>query len=366
MSDLELPTVITAIADAQTESFIAATLFAQGWSVLFRAIDIDSLERYVKNNLVSVSSAILIFAPDLAGISQERLGALRPLVKQLVGFSKNPTTDIGLGELHLVPTTATDLISLVRGFVRAPMLRQSTQPSSQVRRAHVLAIGSAGSNTGCTTLAINIAMELSVLEKQTLLIDANFRAPSVATLLALRNLNSEPGWRTIAPGLSVTEISQDHSTSLETLMEQAIQSFDHIIIDLGSISGLSNRLTDRRWTSGMTTWSCDQGDEFMVVARPDDLGQHRLEQVTALIEMTSIRSPLSFVLNMRSIGRKGAEEEARYLAITTRLRPLGVRVIPRDSRSTSAAEAQKSTLVEVNARSVLRKAIAKIASEMQA
>jgi Flp pilus assembly CpaE family ATPase len=149
-------------------------------------------------------------------------------------------------------------------------------------------------------------------------------------------------------------------------MEQAIQSFDHIIIDLGSISGLSNRLTDRRWTSGMTTWSCDQGDEFMVVARPDDLGQHRLEQVTALIEMTSIRSPLSFVLNMRSIGRKGAEEEARYLAITTRLRPLGVRVIPRDSRSTSAAEAQKSTLVEVNARSVLRKAIAKIASEMQA
>ena len=366
MSDLELPTVITAIADAQTESFIAATLFAQGWSVLFRAIDSDSLERYLRNNEEAVKSAILIFAPDLSGITHERLETMRPLVKQLVGFSKNPDSDTALGELHLLPNTATDLISLVRGFIRAPMLRQATQPSSQERRAHVLAIGSAGSNTGCTTLAINIAMELSVMEKQTLLIDANFRAPSVTTLLSLRNVNSEPGWRNIAPSLSVAEISQDQSISIETLMEQAIQNFDHVVIDLGSISGLSNRLTDRRWTSAMTTWSCDQGDEFMVVARPDVLGLHRLEQVTSLIEMTSIRSPLSFVLNMRSMGRKGAEEEARFLSITTPLRPLGVRVVPRDPRSTSAAEAQKSTLIEVNSRSVLRKAVAKIASEIKA
>ena len=363
MSDLELPTVITAIADAQTESFIAATLFAQGWSVLFRAIDSDSLERYLRNNEEAVKSAILIFAPDLSGIAHERLETMRPLVKQLVGFSKNPDSDTALGELHLLPNTATDLISLVRGFIRAPMLRQATQPSSQERRAHVLAIGSAGSNTGCTTLAINIAMELSVMDKQTLLIDANFRAPSVATLLSLRNVNSEPGWRNIAPSLSVAEISQDQSISIETLMEQAIQNFDHVVIDLGSISGLSNRLTDRRWTSAMT---CDQGDEFMVVARPDVLGLHRLEQVTSLIEMTSIRSPLSFVLNMRSMGRRGAEEEARFLSITTPLRPLGVRVVPRDPRSTSAAEAQKSTLIEVNSRSVLRKAVAKIVSEIKA
>lgn len=365
MSNLELPTVITAISNAQTEGFIAGTLFAQGWSVIFRAIDIDSLESYIKANSQSADGALLIFAPDLAGITRERLDALASRVKQVVGFSPDPEKDCHLGELHCMPTSATDLVSLVRGFLRAPMLRQSTQIQRQARRAQVLAIGSAGSNTGCTTLAINIAMELSILEKSTLLIDANFRAPSIAALLALRNVNSETGWRTIAPSFSITEIMQNQATSIDSLMEAATNSFDRIIIDLGSISGLSNRLTDRRWTSTMTTWSCDQGDELMVVARPDLLGMHRLEQVSALIEKTSIRSALSFTLNMRAQGRKGADEEAKFLAITTPLRPLSVRVIARDSRAVTSAEAQNSTLIEVNARSSLRKSIAKIASEIE-
>ena len=364
MSDVELPTVITAITNAQIEGFVAGTLFAQGWSVIFRAIDIESLESYIKSSPESARGAILIFAPDLSGITRERLHSISATVKQLLGFSDDPAQDGVLGELHRVPTTATDLISLVRGFVRAPMLRQSTQLSRQGRRAHVLAVGSAGSSTGCTTLAINIAMELSLFEKATLLVDANFRAPSIAALLAVRNVHSESGWRSIAPSLSIAEISQEQATTVDAFMEQATQSFDYIILDLGSISGLSNRLTDRRWTSTMTTWACDQGNELMVVARPDVLGQHRLEQISSLIEKTSIRSALSFTLNMRSQGRKGSDEEARFLAITTPLRPLNVRVIARDARATTAAEAQKSTLIEVNERSSLRKSIATIASEI--
>ncbi len=365
MSDLELPTVITAISDAQTESFIAGTLFAQGWSVIFRAIDIESLESYLLANSQNAHGALLIFAPDLPGITREKLDILTALVKQIVGFSNGSDKDCNLGELHCLPTSATDLVSLVRGYVRAPMLRQSTQSQRQARSAHVLAIGSAGSNTGCTTLAINIAMEMSILEKQTLLIDANFRAPSIAALLSIRNVNSESMWRVIAPSLSVTEISQDQASEVDEFMEQATHSFDRIVIDLGSISGLSNRLTDRRWTSTLTTWSCDQADELMIVARPDLLGLHRLEQVSALIEKTAIRSALSFTLNMRNQGRKGAEEEAKFLASTTGLKPLRVRVIPRDSRAVNCAEQQKSTLIEVNERSALRKSIAKIANELE-
>ena len=364
MSDLELPTVITAIANAQTEGFIASTLFAQGWSVVFRAIDIDSLENFIYNNSERAETAMLIFAPDLAGVTRERIEAITVRVKQVVGFSETPSEDSHLGEMHRVPKSDTDLVSLVRGFVRAPLLRQSTQMQIRKRKAHVLAIGSAGSNTGCTTLAINIAMELSVLEKSTLLIDANFRAPSIAALLAIRNLKSETGWRTIAPMLSIAEITQDQVTSVQALMESATDSFERIIIDLGSISGLSNRLTDRRWTSTVTTWTCDLGDELMVVARPDVLGLHRLEQVSALIETTSIRSGLSFTLNMRSAGRKGAEEEARFLAITAPLRPLSVRSIARDSRAVNLAESKQSTLIEANDRSNMRKSIAKIASEI--
>ena len=363
MSSQELPVVITAISDAQFEGFVSGTLFAQGWSVVFRAIDTEALERFCSNNVEQAASSLLIYSPDLPGITHDVVKRLTTKVKQVVGFSSK--TNLEFADLHPNPATATDLVSIVRGFVRAPMLRQVSQMSRANRKAHVIAIGSAGSDTGCTTIALNLAMELSVLGKSTLLIDANFRAPSIAALIAIRNVQSESGWRTIAPQLAIAEITQQEAGTIDQLMESATQVFDNIVIDLGSISGLSNRLTDRRWTSTMTTWSCDQGDELMVIARPDLLGIHRLEQVCGLLEKTSIRAALSFTLNMRSQGKKGADEEAQFLAITTRLRPLCVRTISRDLRAASKALAEKATLIEVNMRSALRKSIATMASELK-
>ena len=363
MSSQELPVVITAISDAQFEGFVSGTLFAQGWSVVFRAIDNEALERFCSNNVEQAASSLLIYSPDLPGITNDVVKHLTTKVKQVVGFSSKTNTEYA--DLHPNPATATDLVSIVRGFVRAPMLRQVSQISRANRKAHVIAIGSAGSDTGCTTIALNLAMELSVLGKSTLLIDANFRAPSIAALIAIRNVQSEAGWRTIAPQLAIAEFTQPEAGTIDQLMESATQSFDNIVIDLGSISGLSNRLTDRRWTSTMTTWSCDQGDELMVIARPDLLGIHRLEQVCNLLEKTSIRAALSFTLNMRSQGKKGADEEAQFLAITTRLRPLCVRVIGRDLRAASKALEEKATLIEVNMRSALRKSIATMASELK-
>ncbi|MEI8119249.1 MAG: hypothetical protein WCG68_00025 [Actinomycetes bacterium] len=363
MSNQELPVVITAISDAQFEGFVSGTLFAQGWSVVFRAIDTEALEKFCLTNPEQAADSLLIYSSDLLGISAEVVKNLSGKVKQVVGFSSKHNPDFA--DLHSNPATATDLVSIVRGFVRAPMLRQPSQINRANRKAHVMAIGSAGSDTGCTTIALNLAMELSVLGKSTLLIDANFRAPSIAALIAIRNVQSESRWRTIAPQLAIAEITQQEAGNIDQLMESATQNFDNIVIDLGSISGLSNRLTDRRWTSTMTTWSCDQGDELMVIARPDLLGIHRLEQVCGLLEKTSIRSALSFTLNMRSQGKKGDDEEAQFLAITTRLRPLCVRVIGRDLRAASKALEEKATLIEVNMRSALRKSIAKMASELK-
>jgi len=188
MSSQELPVVITAISDAQFEGFVSGTLFAQGWSVVFRAIDTEALERFCSNNVEQAASSLLIYSPDLPGITNDVVQNLTSKVKQVVGFSSK--TNLEYADLHSNPATATDLVSIVRGFVRAPMLRQVSQISRANRKAHVIAIGSAGSDTGCTTIALNLAMELSVLGKSTLLIDANFRAPSIAALIAIRNVQS--------------------------------------------------------------------------------------------------------------------------------------------------------------------------------
>ena len=365
MSELEMPTVITAISASETEGFIAGTLFAQGWSVVFRAIDWASLEGFISNNQEIAHGALLLFASDLPGISQANLNSITSKVRQSIGFSTEQQRDGAFKDLYEVPKSVTDLVALVRGFVRAPMMRGLNTPQRVVRKARVIAVGSAGSYTGCTTLAINLAMELSILEKSTLLIEGNYRAPSIAAYLAMRNINSESQWKTIAPHLSLTEINQEQAGRIDELMERAASEFDFIIIDLGSISGLSNRLTDRRWTSTMTTWCCDQADELMIVSRADQMGSHRLTQVIEILRNTSVRAGLSFVLNMKSPGKRGEKEEAQFLSRATALKPIRIRSIIRDSRAIMAAEDEHATLVETNERSNVRKSIAELARELK-
>ena len=365
MSELELPTVITAIASSESESFVAGTLFTQGWSVIFRAIDWDSLERFVSGNQELVHGALLLFASDLPGISKKKVDGLAANFRQTIGFSIGTQQSSDFIDLHEVPESHTDLVSLVRGFVRAPLLRGNNSPQRSLRKARVIAIGSAGSYTGCTMLSMNIAMELSILEKSTLLIEGNYRAPSIAAYLAMRNINSDSEWKNIAPNLALVEIDQEHAGKIDEFLDRAAQEFEYIVIDLGSISGLSNRLTDRRWTSTMTTWCCDQADELMIVSRADQLGAHRLTQVIELLQSTSVRASLSFVMNMKSPGKRGESEQTKFLASTTALKPIRVRSISKDSRAIAAAEDGHATLVEINVRSNVRKSIAELARELE-
>ena len=364
MSELEMPTVITAIANPEAEGFVAGTLYAQGWNVVFRAIDWSSLQSYLSSNSAIASNALLIYGADLPGANKQLVDGAQALVRQVIGFSIPNQSDGDFIALHPLPTVGTDLISLVRGFVRAPMVRTSALTQRKPRSSKVVAISSAGSHTGCTLIALNLAMELSLLEKSTLLIEANFRAPSISPLLSMRNIADAANWKSIAPLLALAEITQDSSAHLESFMNKATDEFDFIVIDIGSISGLSNRLTDRRWTSVVTTWCCDQADELMIVSRADHLGHYRLGQVIELLQQTSIRAQLSFTQNMKSSGKRGESEMARFLTATTALKPIRVRSLKEESRSAKAAEDEHATLVETNERSALRKAIADLAREI--
>lgn len=365
MSELEMPVVITAIASAEAEGFIAGTLFAQGWSIIFRAIDWDSLECFIHSNQEVARGALLLFASDLPGISNTKVDAIASKISQSIGFSVGQQLSSEFTQLHELPKATTDLVTLVRGFVRAPLLHGLSTPQRADRKAHVVALGSAGSYTGCTMVAINLAMELSILEKSTLLIEGNYRAPSIANFLAMRNISSDSEWKSIAPHLSLAEITQDHASEIVEFMLRAAEEFEYIIIDLGSISGLSNRLTDRRWTSTMTTWCCDQADELMIISRADQLGAYRLAQVVELLKNTSLCASLSFILNMKSPGKRGENEEAKFLTCTTPLKPIRVRSIQKDSRAVVAAEDERATLVEINVRSNARKSIADLARELK-
>jgi hypothetical protein len=74
---------------------------------------------------------------------------------------------------------------------------------------------------------------------------------------------------------------------------------------------------------------------------------------------------VSLVMNMKSSGKRGEVEEARFLSCATNIKPVRIRSIGKDPRAIIAAEDEHATLVEVKERSNLRKSIAELAGEFQ-
>jgi MinD-like ATPase involved in chromosome partitioning or flagellar assembly len=239
----------------------------------------------------------------------------------------------------------------------APLIQSQT-------RARVIAICSAGSCTGASTVAINLAYELSQKEKRVLLIDANLSEPNVAIYLDQRNLIDEELWRQSSPLMYIKELTRERISEFDTAIEKAHAEFDYILIDIGTIHDLSSQLSDRRADSLVITWAGDHADELWIIARPDRIGQMRFKKITSILNRTSIISSITFVLNMRSNGRKGQEEEKAFLGVAATHAAAHLYVLPADIRGTTDAADSRLVLAEANERGVLRKALASIASEM--
>lgn len=366
MAEISLPVIVTAVANSDLEGFLSGTLFAQGWNVVYRALDSRSLEEFLNSYAERSSSVVLIYSPDLPGMTPDCILELQGIVKQVIGFAEDLDSSSGYIGVVQPPRDATSLISLIRGVVRAPLIRSQTVEKSIKRRARVVAIASPAGSSGCSTLALNLAMELSVLDKETLLIDADVRRPAIAPLLAIHKLGDEEIGRLVSTKFSVSEFTRARVENIRSYLDLTVQQFDFVIIDLGSVEGLDDSLTDRRWTSSLVHWSCDQADDLWLVGKSDVLGLIRMENLARNFARISIQARISVLLNMRSVGRRGREQESSFISSVSSLKPKQVFTLPKDARAVVASEEQRAALIEVNSRSQIRKAIAKLAVELTA
>jgi hypothetical protein len=364
MAEIELPVIITAIANSELEGLVAGTLFSQGWSVIYRALDVSSLTLFFQGIADQDLNSLLIYSPDLPGITPEVIEVFRSSARQVIGFANDPTIAKSYTGIFPTPTDATELVSLIRGFMRAPLLRSKSMHLLTKRRARVIALGAPSGSTGCTTVAINLAMELSLLGHEVLLVDGDVRRPSIAPLLDLRSLNGEERWRTIAPHFCAGELTRERTQNLNEYMNEAGDSFDVVIIDLGELEDIGDSLTDRRWASSVVHWSCDNADELWFLGKVDILGIHRMEALVQALSQISIRARVSVLFNMKPNGRRKENHEALFITSTAALRPERILALPRDTRAVIKAEEERATLFEVDDRSALRKAISKMAVEV--
>jgi len=120
MAEIALPIIITAISNSEQESFIAGTLFTQGWSVIHRAVDFESLREFVLANPEQASSSLLLYSPDLNDFDTTSFESLCLSFRQVIGFASSNTERSVDDGLQVIPTSAPALATFIRGYVRSP------------------------------------------------------------------------------------------------------------------------------------------------------------------------------------------------------------------------------------------------------
>lgn len=338
--------VITAIADSDCEGFVASTLFHQGWDVVFRALDVKTLISHLEK--VKYENPIVILSRDFQGLTDDHLIRIHTFSHRIILIEKGEKIE----DSH-------QLLSRVRGNMRAPLFRNSAKKS---HRARIYAIAGAAPNVGATTFSTNLAMELSNLDKKTLLIDADPIWPNIANLLDLRNIRSEA--REIAENLYALEVTEENvDISLNHLI-YSIDEYDCIIFDLGTLGNLEKITSDRRWIAKSFMWCMDYSDEVIIITTSDLMAVSSLRKVVKHLPEISLNGKVNFLLNQRSSGKRGENEEATFLTIVTPLKPHLLFLLPEDRRNANAARSERCTLLEKNEKGALRKQIAEIAREI--
>jgi MinD-like ATPase involved in chromosome partitioning or flagellar assembly len=358
MADLH---VVTAIGDPEFESFVARTLHSQGWNVLFRAVDSALLAQYLKDS--AEIKPLLIYSNDIQGVNPDFISTISTLIERAVGFA-GINKDESDGDLIERTHDAAVLMSRILTQGRAP-LRQQGLSSSTSRRSRVIAVASASHGDGATTTAINCAIELNLLGKKVLLIDAHHRLPAVAILLGERNLNGSQPNR-VSPLLEVFELTSENAAAMNETLIDACSRTDFVIIDCGLTPKAAEAITERRWENIFSHWIFENVDDIWVIASPRPVSAHSLQQFQSLMVKQSLRARKTFILNHRIAGKRGDAQEEEFLSLVAPSHPHAIRVLPLDTRGANSAEQERSILVESNPRGLLRKKYLELAAALTA
>jgi len=361
MAKPEFASAVTAIHGSDFESFAASTLFSQGWSVLHRALDWGSLADFLQG--LTTLPDVLLISTDLEGINRKALAQISAQGVRVFIFRKREEDLQQFPDSFPEPTVALELIGMIRGSMRKPMLRLS-EPIIDQSRAHIMAVAGAHASSGCTSLSINLATELTLLTKKVLLIDGNASAPAIAILLGQQGLNSAKSYQKIANNLWALEVTQANISASITLLDSATMEFDYIVIDAGVLTELAQQLRGRRWSGEILVWISSHADELWVISKSNRIGVERVRAISHALVQNSIKPIVSFVQSMSSQGKKATIHDQAFATAAAAVSPKKILHYPIDMRSISAAEKEQVSLYEANERSLLRKSVANLAGEV--
>lgn len=264
-SELKL-NLITAISSSDQEELVASLLFSQGCNIIYRAITLDGLIKFLSELKTSVS---VLYSKEFSGQAE--------LTKLIKVFKQHNFIEI---EDRFEPLS---LISNLAGITRPALLQQA------VRLDNLVTVIGSPDSPGISTITNHLATELS------------------ASIITSNHHNLRP--------LGLSKVNQISASELGKTIEEFGKG--QLIIDGGSTSSLTKILADRRINAQWLSQSIGSSRYLVYIVKSGENG------VTYLSEFISdyknlINAPMLIcVLNQQRFDRHGQVIQKRFNEIAT-------------------------------------------------
>ena len=292
--------VITAISDSDCEDFVSQLLFSQGWSIIYRAIDMAGLMEFLEARNGELRT-VVIYKSDLPNFSSEILDTT----------ANSKVKNICIDDIE---TNSHKLMTFIRAQLRLPLIANSmasnlnhleasyssptstVPPVPKIRKPCVITITGTVGAPGRSSVALNIANYLAATS-QVNLFDADTRAPALEYFIGRAgnnhgNLNF------------VSLISQEKSIEVTIGKPSSVS-----IVDLGPLPPLTEVVNDRRWQAGFINRTLEETTTLIYLCKSNGLSLIRLEQFMSQFPVLLRNLPIIYILN-----QSGSTREDRALA----------------------------------------------------
>ena len=260
VSELKL-NLITAISSSDQEEIVASLLYSQGCNIIYRAITLDGLTKFLSElkTLVSV-------------LYSKEFGSQAELTKLIKVFKQHNFIEI---DDRFDPLS---LISNLAGITRPALLQQLVRLDNLVT-----VIGSPGS-PGISTITNHLAIELS------------------ASLITSNHHNLRP--------LGLSKVNQIPASELGKTLEEFGK--DQLIIDGGSTTSLTKILADRRVNAQWLSQSISCSRYLVYIVKSGDNGMIYLSEFINDFNNLINAPMLICVLNQQRFDRYGQVIQKRF------------------------------------------------------
>jgi hypothetical protein len=260
VSELKL-NLITAISSSDQEEIVASLLYSQGCNIIYRAITLDGLTKFLSElkTLVSV-------------LYSKEFGSQAELTKLIKVFKQHNFLEI---DDRFDPLS---LISNLAGITRPALLQQL------VRLDNLVTVIGSPDSPGISTITNHLAIELS------------------ASLITSNHHNLRP--------LGLSKVNQIPASELDKTLEEFGK--DQLIIDGGSTTSLTKILADRRVNAQWLSQSISCSRYLVYIVKSGDNGMIYLSEFISDFNNLINAPMLICVLNQQRFDRYGQVIQKRF------------------------------------------------------